>query len=39
MSDQPFDMSKVMEQAQQLQERMRRAQEELRHREVETTVG
>ncbi len=39
MSDPPFDLSKVMEQAQQLQERMRRAQEELRHREVEATVG
>ena len=39
MSDPPFDLSKVMQQAQQLQERMRRAQEELRHREVEATVG
>ena len=39
MSDSPFDIAKVMQQAQQLQERMRRAQEELRHREVETTVG
>ena len=39
MSDAPFDLSKVMEQAQQLQERMQRAQEELRHREVEATVG
>lgn len=39
MSDPPFDISKVMQQAQQLQERMRRAQEELRHREVEATVG
>ncbi len=39
MSDSPFDISKVMQQAQQLQERMRRAQEELRHREVEATVG
>jgi DNA-binding YbaB/EbfC family protein len=39
MSDPPFDLGKVMQQAQQLQERMRRAQEELRHREVEATVG
>jgi DNA-binding YbaB/EbfC family protein len=39
MSDTPFDMSKMMQQAQELQERMRRAQEELRHREVEATVG
>lgn len=39
MSDPPFDISKVMQQAQQLQERMRRAQEELGHREVEATVG
>lgn len=39
MSDSPFDISKMMEQAQQLQERMRRAQAELRHREVEATVG
>lgn len=39
MSDTPFDLSKVMQQAQELQERMRRAQEELRHREVEATVG
>ena len=39
MSDSPFDISKMMEQAQQLQERMRRAKEDLRHREVEATVG
>lgn len=39
MSDPPFDLSKVMQQAQQLQERIRRAQEDLRHREVEATVG
>ena len=39
MSDSPFDISKVMQQAQQLQERIRRAQEDLRHREVEATVG
>jgi DNA-binding YbaB/EbfC family protein len=39
MSDPPFDLSQIMQQAQQLQERMQRAQEELRHREVEATVG
>lgn len=39
MTQPPFDMKKMMQQAQQLQERMRQVQEELRHRTVEVTVG
>jgi DNA-binding YbaB/EbfC family protein len=35
----PFDMKKMMQQAQQLQARMRQVQEELKHRTVEVTVG
>ena len=39
MSQPPFDMSKIAEQAKQLQERVQRIQETLRHREAEATVG
>ena len=39
MSKPPFDLSQVMEQAQQLSGRLREAQEQLRHRTVEASVG
>ena len=39
MTQPPFDMKKMMQQAQELQTRMRQVQEELRHRTVEVTVG
>jgi DNA-binding YbaB/EbfC family protein len=35
----PFDMSQLMRQAQEVGEKLQRAQESLRHRVVEATVG
>ena len=35
----PFDMSQLMQQAQEVSEKLQRAQEALRHRVVEATVG
>lgn len=39
MTQPPFDMKKMMEQAQELEARMRKVQEDLKHRTVEVTVG
>ena len=39
MSDPPFDLRAVMTQAQEMGEKLRRVQEELRHRSVSATVG
>ncbi len=39
MSDGRFDLSAMMRQAQELSEKLRRVQEELRHRTVSATVG
>ncbi len=40
MSDQPpFDMNQIMRQAQELSGKLKRAQEELKHRTVDVTVG
>ena len=39
MSDGGLDLSALMKQAQELSEKLRRAQEELRHRTVSATVG
>ena len=39
MSDAKLDLHALMQQAQELSEKLRRAQEELRHRTVSTTVG
>ena len=39
MSDARFDLGAVVRQAQELSEKLRRVQEELRHRTVSVTVG
>ena len=39
MTDPPFDLRAVMAQAQEMGEKLRRVQEELRHRSVSVTVG
>jgi len=39
VSDGRFDLSAMMRQAQELSEKLRRVQEELRHRTVSATVG
>ncbi|MFQ5514989.1 MAG: YbaB/EbfC family nucleoid-associated protein [Myxococcota bacterium] len=39
MSEPPFDLSRVLAQAQELGGKLQRVQEELRRRTVETTVG
>jgi DNA-binding YbaB/EbfC family protein len=39
VSKPPFDLSQVMAQAEQMGTRLREAQEQLRHRSVEATVG
>ena len=39
MSDARLDLSAMMQKAQELSEKLRRAQEELRHRTVSATVG
>lgn len=39
MSKPPFDLSQVMQQAQEVSARLRDVQEQLRHRTVEATVG
>ncbi len=39
MSDGGLDLSALMKQAQELSEKLRRAQDELRHRTVSATVG
>ena len=39
MSDAKFDLQAVMAQAQEMTEKLRRVQEELRHRTVSMTVG
>jgi DNA-binding YbaB/EbfC family protein len=39
VSDDKLDLSALMKQAQELSEKLRRAQEELRHRTVSATVG
>ena len=39
MSQPPFDLSALLKQAQQIQGRLAEAQERLRHRMVEATVG
>jgi DNA-binding YbaB/EbfC family protein len=39
VSDAKFDLRAVMAQAQEMTEKLRRVQEELRHRTVSTTVG
>ena len=39
MSDPPFDLNQVMKQAQELGGKLKRVQEELKHRTVDVTVG
>lgn len=39
VSDSPFDMGRLLAQAQELQEKLGRAQDELRHRTVDVSVG
>lgn len=39
MSDAPFDLQSVLQKAQEVGEKLRRVQEELRHRTVSATVG
>ena len=39
MTRPPFDLGQMMQQAQEVGARLKRAQEELRHRTVEATVG
>jgi hypothetical protein len=39
LSDSGFDLSRLLAQAQELQEKLKRVQEGLRHREVDVSVG
>ena len=39
MSDSKFDLAAIVQKAQEVSEKLRRAQEELRHRTVSATVG